>query len=98
MGGPTIYHCLICGSIDYNIYDFPHKHVAHEIFKDKISTTKPKKEDVAINMDLTNLTTKSKVSKTTQLVFKDKSPHKTKIVVNWDKDEKLQKSFESIIQ
>jgi hypothetical protein len=95
MGGPTIYHYLICGSIDYNIYDFPHKYVAHEIFKDKISTTKPKKEDVAIGMVLTNLT---KVPKTTQLVFKDKSPHKTKIVVNWDKDEKFQKSFESIIQ
>jgi hypothetical protein len=76
MGGPTIYHCLICGSLDHKIYDFPHKHVTHEIFKDKISTTKPKKEDVVVNMVLTNLTTKSKVVKTTQLVFNDKNPHK----------------------
>jgi hypothetical protein len=48
-------------------------------------------------MVLTNLTTKSKVSKTTQLVFRDTNPQKTKIVPNWDKDEKLQKSFEAII-
>jgi len=34
------------------------------------------KEDVAVSMVLTNLTTKSKVPKTTQLVFKDKNPQK----------------------
>jgi hypothetical protein len=48
--GSIIYHYFICNFIEQNFYEYPHKDVAQVMFKEKATTIKPKKDNVAINM------------------------------------------------
>jgi hypothetical protein len=38
--------------MEHKIYDYPHKLIAEEMFRDKVSHAKPKKDEVTINMVL----------------------------------------------
>jgi hypothetical protein len=48
----SIYHCFICNSLKHKVYEYPHKLVAQEMFQDKVSHAKPKKDQVVVNMVL----------------------------------------------
>ncbi len=90
-----IYHCFICNSIKHKIYDYPCKDAAQAMFREKVVTTTSKKDDVAINM-VSIVTTCSQIPKT--VVFKEKEPFENKSLADWEKEERLQHSFEKIIK
>jgi len=46
-----IYYCFIYNYVEHKIYNYPHKDVAHIMFKEKATTIAPKKE-VIFNMVL----------------------------------------------
>jgi hypothetical protein len=54
--GSIIYCCFICNYVEHKIYNCLHKDVAQVMFKKKVVTTTPKKENVAINMVLVVIT------------------------------------------
>jgi len=58
-------------------------------------TTTPKKDDVVVNMVLT-ITTRNYIPK--NVVFKEKEPFKNKSLVDWQKEKRLQHSFEEAIK
>jgi hypothetical protein len=65
------------------------------MFREKVVTTTSKKDDVAINM-VSIVTTCSQIPKT--VVFKEKEPFENKSLADWEKEERLQHSFEKIIK
>ncbi len=70
-----IYHCFICNSIKHQIYEYPHKDIAQTKFKEKATTTAPKKENIVINMVLGIITY---IQILENVVFKDKNLSRTR--------------------
>jgi hypothetical protein len=86
-----IYHCFVYNFFEHKIYDCLHKDVGQAMFREKVMTIAPKKDDVAVNMVLA-ITTHSQIPG--NVVFKEKEPFKKKSLTNWQEKERLQHSFE----
>jgi hypothetical protein len=71
-----IYYCFICNSVKHKIYNYPHKDMAHAMFKEKAVVIAPKKEDVVLNMVLV-VTTHSEIPK--NVVCKEKNHTRTNV-------------------
>jgi hypothetical protein len=94
-GSSPIYHCFICNSLEHKIYDCPHKLATQEMFRDKVSHVELKKDEVIVNMVLTS---EIRSQNPRLMLQQEKEPWKTEITNDWEKEEKLQKTFESMIQ
>ncbi len=71
--GLIIYRYFICNFIEHKVYDYLHKDVAQAMFKEKATTTTPKKDDVTVNMVFV-IIIHSQIPK--NVVFKEKEPLK----------------------
>ncbi len=80
--GSIIYCCFICNSIEHKIYNCPHKDVAQVMFRKKVVTATPKKENVVVNMVLVVITCNQVLK---NAVFKEKEPFKNKSLVDSQK-------------
>ncbi len=90
-----IYCYFIYNFVKHQIYDSLHNDIFHTMFKEKVTTSEPKKEDVTINMVLA-ITTCNQIPK--NVVFKEKEPHKNKCLADWQENEKFQSLFEKTIK
>jgi hypothetical protein len=65
------------------------------MFKEKETMVTPKKDNVVVNMVLA-ITICNQIPK--NVVFKEKKPFKNKSLVDWQEEERLQRSFEEAIK
>jgi hypothetical protein len=65
------------------------------MFRKKAMKVTPRKDDVVVNMVLA-ITTHSQIPE--NMVIEEKEPFKKKSLAKWQKEEKLQCSFEKVIE
>jgi hypothetical protein len=75
-----VYRRFICNSLEHKIYDCPHRSVAQEMFRKKVSHVEPKKDEAIINLVLV-VETRSQNPRL--VLYQKKEPWKTKTKKNW---------------